>query len=671
MSWTKVLGSLLKEVGRRSLPSIARGVRKKQAEQIRDNPDQATNDKIDELMGIWGELLGIKESGKDAGKAYADRLHNVMEDVKKNNPTAPKANPKFKDGKPLVNSDKPGDQLPGLPTLIYYPPIPKPAPPPTSKPVTERDRVIPFSQKNGLADMEWGRLISYPKMDTGLQLWESTDCVNDFVQELHAKDSAEGFLTWLALNNGNVPRNQYLPNYNIYDQSALIIPSNLYNLSGELNWVFGTQSIHDIYANMYSRSLNAYLDGYTLKGIAYQNIAINTELDYTSFDLSTYSESGAVLSLDGVLDTLFRSFTGEQDTNTIKFILENTNQGSIAKAVGANNAQPTLVPDTLVAYTDSDLQALRYHQIQGLKAEIENTPDPALQKLLKAEVKRLENEPIKRYREIHGLGDLIKWSTLSLHELLGDFPIRIQWEGSDILQIGQKPSVDPAENDLPVVQWLGDNSKLTQSFNLSHAIRELMVASQFNHGMTETILQHSTANLIEAGLVKQLVIKNNSFIKTLVEWFGIATTREKKEVPFTFDVSKVSDYREFLKPTQMKVTVDELDVKTEKHSVSQMLAYLMRGTQILEAVHTVSVENKGRWKDYIKAKLGESQSGTETITREDDNGNEVQKPKNDWDDFLEAAELGVIIKDASNPYGKDYRHRPRLTDATKNKIDPI
>lgn len=607
-------------------------------------------------------------------------LRDAIKDVNKKQPLSPKPTTKFKDRKPITDSDKPVDILPPLPPK-FFPKVTD------TKPENRKERVVPFSQQNGLDEMTWGGLIAYPIMKDAvgkpqkIQLIERVSTIDDREMEKNLEESARGFFNWIAINNGKFDRDKFVGNAigNLYDQTALLFPEYLYSLSGELSWLFGTESVRDIYANFATSSNNVYCDGYTLRGVAYGDIAVTKSKNDLSNPSRNYKEN-KTLSMDDTVTEIFKNFTGEYD-NTVSFVMENINHGAIAKAVGANDLKPSLVPVSLVNYTDDDLRKLRHFQIKGLEDELNSGGgDNATQKAIEKEITRLKSEPIKRYKEINNLDELIKWSTVAIHELLGDFPVKFEWHGSDIIQIGNKPTGKPEENNLPMVEWIDDKTKVTRNYSLAGMLRELIVSSELNYGMTGLNLRQGTSILMETGMTRQLLTKTHFLLDTIHDWCGIATKQVKKEVMFMFDPDVVDDYDKFLTPAPMDVMVDEIDTKVEKSTVSEAIHTIYEAAQITKSVNTVSMTqgSRDKWKRRIKGLRGvmsknNPENGSFSTFTEDDDGNvkenTTSRPKGDFDDWCEAVESGFTTDAILKPWNGKFNERPRITDVTSTMLD--
>jgi hypothetical protein len=586
-------------------------------------------------------------------------LEEMRKRINKKNPVAPKPEPKFdKNRNPITDSKKPKDKLNPLPRPLFIPPE-------KDVPKGEKERVVLFKQNKSLTQMNWGGLISYPIVygangePERIVLIERTGAVDPNRAANNRAENAEKFIDWISLGDPNLSRSERfrlnevtLPT--LAGQSALLFPENVANLSGELGLLCGAESIRDIYANFASSSNNVYCDGYTLRGVAYGKITVNR----TSFDLKNNEFDYS-----------------EESIKQLPFEVSN-----IASAIGINPNSPSLVPTSLIGYTDDELRFLKHQQIQGLKDEIANANlSEDERKELRAELKRLEDEPIRRYKEIRSLADFQAWQTIAIHELIGDFPVKLEWHQSDIIQVGKKPKETPEDNNLPLVEWVDDKTQITRNYSLTGMLRELIISAKFNDGMTGLNLRQGTSTLMEIGMTRQLLTKTHHLIDTIHDWAGIATKTVKKDVMMMFDPNIVNDYDEFLTPTNMEVMVDEIDTKVEKSTVSEAISFIYEGAQIIKITNTVGMasNSRGKWKRRIKGLRGiiDSVSNAEkTSSRftEDENGNVKEstssRPRTDFDDDCEAIELGYVADDIRSPFGGTFDERPRIVDVSTNAL---
>lgn len=587
-------------------------------------------------------------------------LEEMRKRINKKNPVAPKPSPKFDNNRnPLTDSKKPKDKLNPLPPPFF---IPKE----DDVPKGEKERVILFKQNKSLTDMNWGGLISYPIVygandePERIVLIEREGAIDPNRAAKRKAGNAEKFINWISLGDPNLSDDERfkinevnLPN--LAGQSALLFPENVGNLSGEMGLLCGAESIRDIYANFASSSNNVYCDGYTVRGVAYGKITVNRvayDLKNSEFDYS------------------------EKELKKLPFEVSN-----VASAIGINPNSPSLVPTSLIGYTDNELRSLKYQQIQGLKNEIATANlSQDEKKELEAELKRLQDEPIRRYKEIRSIADFLAWTTIAIHELIGDFPVKLEWHESDIIQVGKKPKEKPEENNLPLVEWVDDKTKITRNYSLTGMLRELIISAKFNDGMTGLNLRQGTSTLMEIGLNRQLLTKVYHLIDTIHDWAGIATKSVKKDVMMMFDPNIVNNYDDFLTPTNMEILVDEIDTKIEKSTVSEAISFIYEGAQIIKITNTVGMgsNSKNKWKNRIKGLRGIIQQKNPenkdfSIFTEDKEGNvretKSSRPATDFDNWCEGVESGVTTENILRPLGGEFKERPRITDVTSSLIN--
>lgn len=572
-------------------------------------------------------------------------------------------NYRFDGNDPVVGDDDP--RLPPIPDSIY----PKIEP---SAPATERERALPFGYRQPLNEQEWGGLNAFPKINKDIEVVAFTGAASEEKVNAAIETSYANFSAWLAATNGNFKRGEITDRFlgDITDQSVLILPTDWSDGGGKQLLSPGIKTLHYLYANFFSMSSNARVsDDSWYHGAVYNSVTV-TPVAFDNTYVDDFSGLGGGIEISDSVEEIFRQFEDYRDNNYIAFAMENSNKGEILKNVGWET-EPSLVPESLVEFSDEELLKIRFWQVKGLQEELDNTKNEKTKRAIEAEIKRIQATPLNRYKEINSLSERINWLAVSIHELMGDFPMKIRWKNSDLIQIGNDPSTedkgDGDTNMLKTVEWEGKDAKVVKFHNLSSMLRELLVESQFIYGMNQRILQQGTSALAETALSRQMVIKNWHLLDVIRDWIGIATKQEKKEVQFMFDPTKPANWDDFLNPKDLPVYVEEIDLTTEEVPFSSVLGYLTQAAAITHAVHTVSLDDKDKWKDYIKSKLG-SYSNVSDKPKQDDDEEDKGKEKDDWDDFLESVEQGFVGSAVLKPWGKPYENRPRIRDISTDQI---
>ncbi|WLT39554.1 hypothetical protein NON20_08755 [Synechocystis sp. B12] len=116
--------------------------------------------------------------------------------------------------------------------------------------------------------IEWGEIVSADEIQN------------------HHQESFEGFALWLANQSGKIDNQFYDKNNkgDFYDQGALVWPMDVRDFSGGMFLMFGSRTIGDVFANYWTRSLNAErasLRGVTWAEVKPQPLKPSWERNYT------------------------------------------------------------------------------------------------------------------------------------------------------------------------------------------------------------------------------------------------------------------------------------------------------------------------------------------------------------------------------------------------------
>lgn len=244
--------------------------------------------------------------------------------------------------------------------------------------------------------------------------------------------------------------------------------------------------------------------------------------------------------------------------------------------------------------------------------------------------------------EIPHLTRFNSWQTLILDELIGQFPIKMKIEDSDLVKVGDQP----VDIKLP---------------NIAETLAEIVGQLIQIKGISDATLNAGLRNLIETGSTRSQSIATYYLLETIQAYLGFKTKQKTEEIEFTFNptVATGEDAEESiakaLEPKTLKIKVEEFD---DEQTLEAQLKLLLEGYRIIKSVHfrKLSPDNKSEWINWIKAIAGLGE------------GEPNEDGKTDFDVWLEEFERGFTSSSgldqdlATNPYGRPLNQRPRVRE---------
>jgi hypothetical protein len=149
---------------------------------------------------------------------------------------------------------------------------------------------------------KFGKLTAHNYSPTEQTQIEWGEIVGGDEIQKHHQESFEGFALWLANQTGKIDNQTYDTNNkgDFYDQGALVWPMDTRDFSGGVFLMFGSKTVGDVFANYWTRSLNAErasLRGVTWADVKPQPLKPSWERNYSE----KKEESGAGATAEGEL----------------------------------------------------------------------------------------------------------------------------------------------------------------------------------------------------------------------------------------------------------------------------------------------------------------------------------------------------------------------------------
>lgn len=270
-----------------------------------------------------------------------------------------------------------------------------------------------------------------------------------------------------------------------------------------------------------------------------------------------------------------------------------------------------------------------------------------IKKLLKIVLKQQGNFPARvpdlftkqnpQMIKKESLLEVLLWQTKQLDALLGNYPIKVEIEDSDLTQAGNQGK----KIELP---------------NIAETLAEILGLLLVMQTESSANLDISFKALAEAGQAKKAATIASEFSGANAEFLGYKLEQKKKKMKMLFDPTK-EKLDEALVPTEMEYIGYE---NTDRSDFNDYLRRLLEAAAIIKAVHFVKVKDAGD----LYRRMGIDVAALEN--KFDENKQE------DFDVFTEQAEQGFTNVAGSStppetPYGRPWEQRPKIKEIGQNK----
>jgi hypothetical protein len=519
-------------------------------------------------------------------------------------------------------------------------------------------RTLPGVGESPSAQFQFGKLLTGNMTLDVITRTEWTYIVTTADQKAHHQESYEGYQAWLANQVAGIP---YPADYrgNFYDQCAILWPFDPRDFSAGLTLLFGARFLGDLFANMWTRSLN--YDAATLRGVVYYDVDIvQMPAPWERVYLEgNPEEADNNLSIEGLMTEIAEAIAayrasqnpqGATPPSPPRLKMEAaTFSGGLAKVLAVNDF-PFKVPVSLL---------LEKEDIEGL------------------------DDPEKAYEKIESIPQLILWLTKALDELIGKFPIKMEIAESDLVNLkeefeaweGGNREPDPSlpfylQND-KLISYRKQGGKIVKSIkipNLAEAVAEMLGADLISQQNQTLGLELATRSLLETGSSKHLGVQVHALAEAIADYLGFESRDKEIDVEYTYNPALPKDkaegsYKRLLKPSTVQTTIMEF---VGKNGLEKTVATIQETHGIVKAALTEGIGSsdaqlKRRLLAYA-AELGIKPKGQPRPPGE-------EPPKDDFDNLLERIEWGFIDQPGMDqnlkPYGRDYSKRPRIKRLTK------
>lgn len=241
--------------------------------------------------------------------------------------------------------------------------------------------------------------------------------------------------------------------------------------------------------------------------------------------------------------------------------------------------------------------------------------------------------------EIPNLTKLLGWYIERFDEIMGQFEIPIEIKDSDPTTPGEQPIGIKLPN---IAESLAEIVTLLFTINMNS---EVLVSMGFR-------------TLLETGQDKQQNFISYKLLLSLVDYLGFKYRETEMDLPMMFTPGKTR-FDEILQETTLKVAVPEFD---KKFNFEADLMRFRKAASIIDSVYFRKIDPNGDIKAQILSNLRNLLDGMKSVNGDLDK---------DFEKFVTAVEVGFTdtpgISDSVNPYGRNFKERPRVKDLTNNQ----
>jgi hypothetical protein len=417
----------------------------------------------------------------------------------------------------------------------------------------------------------------------------------------------------------------------LWDATAIIGANSLKGFRGDIGLIFGLEALHVIAKDFNLSRINAYQEITGLIPMDYEIVEYEPEIKNTYKETEVNFSATHSALIPAIYDILggdiWKSDIFKNGEVSIEGWLRSAGFEQYTKDSENNKVAPKNLFDLMRHYLATLYFRSGFHR---LPAEV---PESLIQDSDPNKNKDIEISDALHFQE---------WQTRALDALIGQFPIEIEIEDSDLIKVGDQKLKIP----LP---------------NIAETLAELMGLSITLKSFMDANLNASMRTLAETGSARKQAIINHYLIASIQDYLGFKSRKKVLDVDFLFNPKVGTDsdtpelLSEALKTTKMKVEIEECD---DDHSLEARMTTLAEAAAIIKAVH---------WRKVNLNDMGELKSFFKNIV--DFVGETEEKKEDEFDEFIEKVEDGFInepgMLDTTNPYGRPYDQRPKIRKLEK------
>lgn len=402
----------------------------------------------------------------------------------------------------------------------------------------------------------------------------------------------------------------------VLDAIVLLNAVSPRGLSGGYGFIFGVDTIRYLFANFTASSVNALIGVTDVIPDGYEIEEYDPKKDTDKLEPIDIKLLNADITLDQILD--------------VPINWESWIEKAVTEQYGEENDERN--PVAVTNFVDFFKNAIAPFYF---RAGMTNFPFVL--------PKTLTEDPQGKEKEVqvtaNGISEFMLWQVQAFDSVLGQFPINIRIDDTDLIQTGDQ--------------------ELRLNFpNLSETLTELIGLALSNQTNNNAMLKMGLIELAEVGQTKQQAIQNYYLLGAIQEYLGFKSKQIIKDVDFLFNPGILVEEEEkqtlenVLKPAKLKVSIES---NNDDETLEKQLYQLIEAARIIKAVHWQNVDLQGNPGGQIANIIKQASKLADALDFKD---------SKDLEAFLKDVELGftnkIPEKDPTKPYGRNYSERPKV-----------
>jgi hypothetical protein len=431
-----------------------------------------------------------------------------------------------------------------------------------------------------------------------------------------ATAGAQAFTQWLGRKSSAT----------LYDAIALIVPDQLKSWEGDIGLLFGIEPLL-VAANHYSDlAQNARLGVSDTIPLAYDVKFYKPKPPQRKLD----SKLLGLISQFDWLDILGKDFWG-QDLK-----IEDWLENAIATNYDTDKWTQNPVKIETLPQLIRHVAAVTYFRL-GLNELPFTVPETLNQDL--------DDNDEQKEVDLQSLAQYQIYFLQALDSVLGQFPIKIKIEDSDLIQTGSQE----LEIDLP---------------NLAETLAEMVGQNLSNQAFIKALIEIGLKNLAETGQTKQQAVQNYYAALANQEYLGYKVKQKAKDIDFVFNPAVTQEKEEdqsltkALENRTLKVIIDEFD---DEQTLDGQMKILIEAARIIKGRFWRGIDLGGDAAGAIAQIIKSAVAIGE---------NSEEGELSDLDAFFESVKKGFTNRstelNSNKPYDRDADRAPKIK---KLKLD--
>ncbi len=419
-------------------------------------------------------------------------------------------------------------------------------------------------------------------------------------------------------------------NSNVLDAIAVFLPTQLRGLTGETIPVYGANTIKYYFSLLTASSVNALIGVSDVIPNGYE--IVEYELERPKED-NKYLDNLSLIRLSNC-------------NNKIEIDLEEFGENPYdweewLKRAAKEQYDENREDNNLLIAEDLTQLIRRVLAVFYFRLGLDKFPIITPENLTIDDDKKEEETQIIN----HQLSDFLIWQFKAFDSVIGQFPIKIRIEDTDLIKTG-------------------DQSLELVYPNLSETIAELVGFALSGQTNNSALLELGLKNLAESGQTKQTAIQNYYLLAAIQEYLGFETKQISKEVDFLFNPKVLEEEEEnqslnkLLQPSKLKVPIES---NIDENSLEKSLVALIEAARIIKGVHFRGIDLNNNPEGQIKNIFKQAQNLADSLQ---------EKEKEKIDEVLENIEQGftnkIPNKDPNRPFNRNYNERPKIKNIIKD-----